>query len=220
MVTQLNYRPKFTQLSVDFDNDIKNFRTIIRRHGCEYLAYYIMLQNAMASHSDEDFTLSFDDIVDALVEKLYLYQNQDKPEEFVAGIVDVFLDNGVLEICDYCENGVEEQRYYISTVQDTLKDCRDEWLSKVINPSKLPPDVKTRIRDLQQEINKLDAEIKSIGQKRSSLQKKMCNEDDPEVRHAIDADMDELKGKNAEAYRKKATLKKSIDDLRFGSNKN
>ena len=57
------YRPEFTQLPYGLINDNTALQTIIREKGLEYLAMYIAIQDRMANHTEEDFTLSYSEAI-------------------------------------------------------------------------------------------------------------------------------------------------------------
>ena len=66
------YRAEFTQLPYGFINDNTALQTLIRMKGLQYLAMYIAIQDRMANHTEEDFTLSYSE---AIAEpKAYLQQ--------------------------------------------------------------------------------------------------------------------------------------------------
>lgn len=69
-VLSKKYRPEYTQLPYGFLNDNSSLHKIVRKEGPMALAMYIVIQDKMAKHSDEDFTLSMDELVEEIQETL------------------------------------------------------------------------------------------------------------------------------------------------------
>lgn len=181
------------------------------------LAMYIVIQDKMAKHSDEDFTLSMDELVEEIQETLFLY---DKPTENIEGWIQTFIEAGVLEERKIVirTTDVEEKRYCLPLVADTLVDSRQAWISKCINPMKLPKEEKTKLKDYQEKVNAVRKEIRLMLAAKRRYRNQLSREltlsnGDKAVAQALLATIEAYEAGIAAAYRKVHSIEHQMEQL-------
>ena len=99
------------------------------------MAYYIAIQDSMASHVEEEFTLSFDEMIDAIREELCLYSStDDEITEWINTLIAADIVKQKYFINPYDES--EMERYFIPSVAEALEEAKEAWITKCINPNK------------------------------------------------------------------------------------
>lgn len=216
-VLSKKYRPEYTQLPYGFLNDNSSLHKIVRKEGPMALAMYIVIQDKMAKHSDEDFTLSMDELVEEIQETLFLY---DKPTENIECWIQTFIEAGVLEERKIVirTTDVEEKRYCLPLVADTLVDSRQAWISKCINPLKLPKEEKTKLKDYQEKVNAIRKEIRLMLAAKRRYRNQLSREltlsnGDKAVAQALLATIDAYEADIAAAYRKVHSIESQMELL-------
>lgn len=166
--TGKRYTPDFTQLPFGFVNNNLALQTLMRTKGLEYLAIYIAIQDRMANHSDDDFTLSFNEMLFECQSFLQLFTT---PVETIKGWLEELIDANIIEsryvVNRYTEMG--EERYCIASVQDILQSTREAWFSKIINPRKLPKADKEQLKRMKESINDTRKKINTLNKKKNNL---------------------------------------------------
>jgi len=164
------YEPEFTQLPFPFLSHParRALKKLVRSQGPEVLAYYIILQDTMGAHSDDDFTLSIDEMIDALRDELILY---NKSDDDLRDCVNKLIDAQILEprevACIHRET--VEVRYCIPSVADTLFETRKAWVSKCINPLRLSKEDKARLKELNDKRNECRRSIEQFERRKKAV---------------------------------------------------
>lgn len=214
------YRPEFTQLPYGFVNDNTALQTLIREKGLEYLSMYIAIQDRMANHTEEDFTLSYREAIAEPKAYLQLFSKED-------AAIKVWLDD--LIEADIVEERVfvnpytdlEETRYCIPAAADTLEVLRDAYFSKVINPLKMPKPDKDKLKETQAKASEVRKciRIKNAQKRncRNALTKELAKPDcDKSVAQILNAQIEDCDRDIAALYRKAHTIEKEVELLMQG----
>ena len=173
------YRPEFTQLPYGFLNDNTALQTLIRTKGLQYLAMYIAIQDRMANHTEEDFTLSREEAIGESKANLQLYSTSDEEiGKWFQDLVDANLIESRVFVNPFTDR--EEERYCIPAVAETLELLREAWFTKVINPLKIPKPDKDQLKSVQEEVNKVKKEIRIINAKKQNYRRELSRELDKE----------------------------------------
>lgn len=212
------YEPEFTQLPFKFIDKNMNLRKLIRTKGPCYLSYYIAIQDNMAGHPEESFTLSHSELIDAIRETLFLFSVED---DEIIGWINELLSADVIEkrYLMNPENAQEVERYCIASVVDALEEAKTAWITKCVNPSKLPKEDKARIATLREKVRETDKAIRELARRRRGLEARLDIEldkkpiDENEVK-IIRAEMDACRRKNAELYREKMVNESAINKIK------
>lgn len=217
--TDNRYEPNFTQLPIRFIDKNINLRKLIRKKGSEYLGFYIAIQDCMALHSEEDFTLSFEEMRDAICEELFLY-NTD--EDVINDYLHILISADVIKKKYFINpiDNLEMERYYIPSVAESLEESRDAWLTKCINPSKLPQLLKEKINEHRQRVKEIDKDIRQLAQYRNRLEARLdlaLSESTVDADNAkvIRLELDKLRKENASLYKEKRIHEDSIFKIRL-----
>ena len=126
------YEPEYTQLPFKFIDKNISLRKLIRTKGCTYLAYYIAIQDSMAAHVDEEFTLSFEEMIDAIREELCLYSStDDEITEWINTLIAADIVKQKYFINPYDESEMERQNVSIQT-----KNFQKKTRPKLLNTAK------------------------------------------------------------------------------------
>lgn len=129
------YKPEFTQLPFGFVNTHSGLQKLIRTTGPNVLAVYIVIQDKMAGRSDDNFTLSRNELIDDIRETLHLH---DLSDDEVFALIKPLIEANILDerVIPDRYTDTEECRYCIAPVCEALEDARDAWITKCINPTK------------------------------------------------------------------------------------
>ena len=214
------YRAEFTQLPYGFINDNTALQTLIRMKGLQYLAMYIAIQDRMANHTEEDFTLSYSE---AIAEpKAYLQQYSMEDADIKVWLDDL-IDAEIVEqrVFVNAYTDIEETRYCIPSVADTLEVLRDSYFSKVINPLKMPKADKDKLKETQAKVSEVRKSIRiKNAQKRNcrnALTKELAKPDcDKSVAQILNAQIEDCDRDIAALYRKAHTIEKEVELLMQG----
>lgn len=216
-VLNKKYRPEYTQLPYGFLNDNSALHKIVRKEGPAALAIYIVIQDKMAKHSDEDFTLSMEELVEEIQETLFLY---DEPVEDIQHWLEAFKEAGILEERKIVirTTDVEETRYCLPLVADTLVDARQAWISKCINPMKIPKEDKSRLKEQQEKVNALRKQIRLLlaakRRCRDQLSRELAlNNGEKDVAQALLAAIDSYEWDISALYRKIHSIEHQMEKL-------
>ena len=216
------YRPEFTQLPFGFINDNTDLQTIIREKGLQYLAMYIAIQDRMANHTEDDFTLSYRE---AIAETKAFLQQFSKGDAEIKILLDDLIEVGIVvrrDIVNEYTNTVE-QRYCIPSVADTLEASRESWYSKIINPIKQGKVDKDKVNKERKELKKIEDDIRAqrdaLQRHRSKLTIELGNsteECDRELERTLNGQISEFESKLSDLYTKRNILKSKINKLLQG----
>ena len=213
------YEPEYTQLPYKFIDKNISLRKLIRTKGCTYLAYYIAIQDSMASHVEEEFTLSFDEMIDAIREELCLYSSTD---DEITEWLNVLIATDVVKqkyfIDAYDES--ETERYFIPSVAEALQEAYEAWITKCINPSKLSKEDKAKIAELRQKNREIDKAIRNLASQRNrdeAMLDLIINEKPFDELRAkeLRCDLDIIRGKNASLYKEKRKYDEEITKIKL-----
>ena len=213
------YEPEYTQLPFKFIDKNISLRKLIRTKGCTYLAYYIAIQDSMASHVEEEFTLSFDEMIDAIREELCLYSSTD---DEITEWLNVLIATDVVKqkyfIDAYDES--ETERYFIPSVAEALQEAYEAWITKCINPSKLSKEDKAKIAELRQKNREIDKAIRNLASQRNrdeAMLDLIINEKPFDELRAkeLRCDLDIIRGKNASLYKEKRKYDEEITKIKL-----
>ena len=214
------YEPEYTQLPFKFIDKTISLRKLIRTKGCTYLAYYIAIQDSMASHAEEEFTLSFDEMIDAIREGLCLYSSRDDEiTEWINTLIAADIVKRKFYIDPYDES--ETERYFIPSVAEALESAKEAWIIKCTNPSrKLSKEDKAKIAEHHQKIREIDKELRNLANQRNRnemLLDHVINEKPFDEARAkeIRCDLDIIRSKNASLYKDKRICEKNINDIKI-----
>ncbi len=213
------YEPEYTQLPFKFIDKNISLRKLIRTKGCTYLAYYIAIQDSMAAHVEEEFTLSFDEMIDAIREELCLYSSTD---DEITEWLNVLIATDVVKqkyfIDAYDES--ETERYFIPSVAEALQEAYEAWITKCINPSKLSKEDKAKIAELRQKNREIDKAIRNLASQRNrdeAMLDLIINEKPFDELRAkeLRCDLDIIRGKNASLYKEKRKYDEEITKIKL-----
>ena len=214
------YEPEYTQLPFKFIDKNISLGKLIRTKGCTYLAYYIAIQDSMASHVEEEFTLSFDEMIDAIREELCLYSStDDEITEWINTLIAADIVKQKYFINPYDES--EMERYFIPSVAEALEEAKEAWITKCINPNKkLSKEDKAKIAEHRQKIREVDKQLRNLANQRNrneALLDHVINEKPFDEARAkeIRSDLDIIRSKNASLYKEKRSYEKLINDIKI-----
>lgn len=214
------YEPEYTQLPFKFIDKNISLRKLIRTNGCTYLAYYIAIQDSMASHVEEEFTLSFNEMIDAIREELCLYSStDDEITEWINTLIAADIVKQKYFINPYDES--EMERYFIPSVAEALEEAKEAWITKCINPNKkLSKEDKAKIAEHRQSIREVDKQIRNLASQRNrneAMLDHVINEKPFDEARAkeIRSDLDIIRSKNASLYKEKRSYEKLINDIKI-----
>ena len=214
------YEPEYTQLPFKFIDKNISLRKLIRTKGCTYLAYYIAIQDSMASHVEEEFTLSFDEKIDAIREELCLYSStDDEITEWINTLIAADIVKQKYFINPYDDS--EMERYFIPAVAEALEEAKEAWITKCINPNKkLSKEDKAKIAEYRQNIREVDKQLRNLANQRNrneALLDHVINEKPFDEARAkeIRSDLDIIRSKNASLYKEKRSYEKLINDIKI-----
>ena len=116
---------------------------------------------------------------------------------------------------------IEETRYCIPSVADTLEALRDSYFSKVINPLKMPKADKDKLKETQAKVSEVRKSIRiKNAQKRNcrnALTKELAKPDcDKSVAQILNAQIEDCDRDIAALYRKAHTIEKEVELLMQG----
>ena len=173
----------------------------------------------MASHVEEEFTLSFDEMIDAIREELCLYSSTD---DEITEWLNVLIATDVVKqkyfIDAYDES--ETERYFIPSVAEALQEAYEAWITKCINPSKLSKEDKAKIAELRQKNREIDKAIRNLASQRNrdeAMLDLIINEKPFDELRAkeLRCDLDIIRGKNASLYKEKRKYDEEITKIKL-----
>ena len=218
--TEKRYRPEFTQLPYGFVNDNIALQKLMRTKGLQYLALYIAIQDRMANHTEEDFTLSYEDLVAETQSFLHIYSTS---EEEIEGWLNDLIDVNIVESRVYVNpfTDIQEERYCIASVADALEQTREAWISKIINPLKISKEDKEQLKCLTKSMNDIRKQIR-LRNTAKQQHHKMLNIElakmncDREYAQVINADIQKCELDISNLYRKLHAIKSQAQSLMKG----
>lgn len=219
-MTYKKYKPEYTQLPYGVTSNYSALQKLIRTKGPTALAIYTVIQDKSAGHSEDDFSFGREELIDDIRETLYLHTaSNDELNEWI----DDFIIAGVLEERTFVNKytDIEETRFCIRSVLESLEEAREAWVSKCINPLKIPKPEKDRLRDFQdrirecrKEINvKHDAKQRLRIQLSRELAKSDCDTNNAQMYNSL---IEEYEKDIAMLYRKLHTLTREMEKLNQG----
>ena len=206
------YRPEFTQLPYGFVNDNVALQRLMRtENGLAYFSMYIAIQDRMANHSDEDFTLSFDELIFETQSFLQLYTT---PVDIIEGWINDLIEANIVEVVIFVNpfTDKDEERYCISSVVEILQTTRDAWITKITNPMKLDEEKRIRLNALNVEASEIQKKIGNVRSKKrtlnSELKKEYNNKTDfnKEFAEALHSEISDCDREIASLYRRYHTI--------------
>ena len=215
------YKPEFTQLPYGFVNTHSGLQKLIRTTGPNVLAVYIVIQDKMAGRSDDNFTLSRNELIDDIRETLHLH---DLSDDEVFGLIKPLIEANILDerVIPDRYTDTEECRYCIAPVCEALEDARDAWISKCINPTKSSKEEKAAFKELQAKVNACRKEIRNLvaTKKRHNILMKqehdLRDEGNSQIAEVHRLAIEDCDKQMASWYRKIHTIENEMDNIKMG----
>lgn len=206
------YRPEFTQLPYGFVNDNVALQRLMRtENGLAYFSMYIAIQDRMANHSDEDFTLSYDELIFETQSFLQLYTTPvDIIEGWVNDLVEANIVETVMVINPFTDKA--EERYCIVSSAEKMQITREAWITKITNPKKLEEKQRTNLKVLNAEATEIQKKIGNVRSKKRTLnlelKKEYNNKTDfnKEFAEALHSEISDCDREIASLYRRYHTI--------------
>ena len=223
-MTYKKYKPEYTQLPYGVTSNYSALQKLIRTKGPTALAIYTVIQDKAAGHSEDDFSFGREELIDDIRETLYLHTTSD--DELNAWIDD-FINAGVLEERTFVNKytDIEESRFCIRSVLEALEEAREAWVSKCINPLKIPKPEKDKMRDFQDRIHECRKEINvkhdAKQRLRAQLSRELAKSDcDTQNAQTCNSAIEEYEKECAMLYRKLHNLTREMEKISKGGDSN
>lgn len=174
-LNEKKYRPEYTQLPFGFLYNDADLQALVREKGLNYLAVYIAIQDRMANHPEEDFTLSYKEL---LVETESFLQQYAKVDDSLKRILDDMIAAGIVESRMYVSPFTEKecQRYCIPSVADSLEHSREAWMTKVTNRLSTSKVDKAMLKQVQDEIKEIKRKISKLNAAKRNYRRELSAE--------------------------------------------
>lgn len=147
MKQELEYKPRFFPIPPDFLDVFQGLGRLVLEEGEGYIGYFNVITTSMGYFHKKEFTMSMEEMVDALTRKLFLYKYK-KPvaRDYIAKMIEyeVLEERLVLDAITQ----QEDVRYCVPLAQDHYEVLYAEYLSKCLNPSKIDKPDKAKIKEL------------------------------------------------------------------------
>ena len=147
MKQELEYKPRFFPIPPDFLDVFQGLGRLVLEEGEGYIGYFNVITTSMGYFHKKEFTMSMEEMVDALTRKLFLYKYK-KPvaRDYIAKMIEyeVLEERLVLDAITQ----QEDVRYCVPLAQDHYEVLYAEYLSKCLNPSKIDKADKAKIKEL------------------------------------------------------------------------
>ena len=216
-MTYKTYKPEYTQLPLGFVNNNAALQKLIRIKGISVLAYYVVIQDKMATHSEEDFTISKEELIDDIRETLCMY---DKSDEEIFEWIDALIDAGIVEernfVSKYTDR--EEVRLCIPSVADVLDETRNIWTKKCISPLRMAKSDKEKLRNSQEKIHEFRKQIRmkydAKRRYRMMLTRELSKCDtDKDIAQVYNVEIEKCEREISTLYRKLHAMESEINSL-------
>lgn len=162
---EFEYKPRFFPIPPDFLDVFQGLGRLVLEEGEGYIGYFNVIATSMGYFYQKEFTMSIEEMVDALTRKLFLYKYK-KPvaRDYIAKMIEYEVLEARLVLDAITQR--EDVRYCVPLAQDHYEVLYAEYLSKCLNPSKMDKADKAKIKELEaqntehrKEIRRLDKHI-------------------------------------------------------------
>ena len=215
---ELEYKPRFFPIPPDFLDVFQGLGRLVLEEGEGYIGYFNVITTSMGYFHKKEFTMSMEEMVDALTRKLFLYKYK-KPvaRDYIAKMIEyeVLEERLVLDAITQ----QEDVRYCVPLAQDHYEVLYAEYLSKCLNPSKIDKADKAKIKELharnteyRKEIRKLDRRVPLL-----HLDMKRAHEQTPSdgaTAERLRVEMEGLLARRGHLYQQIHANEATIDQIR------
>lgn len=223
-MTYKKYKPEYTQLPFGITSNYSALQKLIRTKGPTTLAIYTVIQDKSAGHSEDDFSLSREELIDDIRETLYLHTASN---EELNEWIDDFINAGILEEITFVNKytDIEETRLCIRSVLETLEETRESWVGKCINPLKIPKAEKDKLKDFQDRIRECRKQINARQEAKQRLRAQLSRElaksnCDTQNAQTCNSAIEEYEKECAMLYRKLHNLTREMEKISKGGDGN